>query len=544
LPEDVVGAPDLDFPESQLLDISTNAGLSEVTSPNLSVGDMPEFYNITLPEYTFTPVEMFDAPVPDVSELPSVDSLATVDEFVRTISPSLEQAIEEALSGAVLDGPLQQAMFNQLNYELSEEFYNKEHQLFEKAAAQGFSDSTGPLAGEVAELHRVVANKRALLSFQVRDEVYKRSRDKLTKAISQAAAIEALSISAHLDYCAKLVETLTFNVRMHVTLFNVTVDMFNKKLSAIEAYVGAYNEYVLATESKQNTLARVASAQQYVLDTNSAKLSAYEAQVRTEQARGEEFATKVNLLTLPIKEYRTYISGVMQNVDIVRQNLEAYKRAIQAYSQTIEGDKARINGYSAQVRATGSAAGVYEANWRSYAAFWSTEAARADSYRSWNASLLQTLNSEIGVFKSAAQAQRSYIAAVTEWASANDSVNSSYSRALAGAIDYTKEHNRASAAITGVKNAVALITAETSSRQSALQAQADAVQATIDAGLAAATATTMAGFAQAAYSVKSVSASISANAGLSNSVANSSGANFSRNWNRGYSNTKTQSLSN
>jgi hypothetical protein len=233
---------------------------------------------------------------------------------------------------------------------------------------------------------------------------------------------------------------------------------------------------------------------------------------------------------------------VLKNVDIARTNIEAFKSAIRQYSAATDADRAVIEGYASQVRATGSATGIYEANWDAFEVAQSAAGANSDAIRSWYSSSTQSLTAEIACFSAAANSQREYTSALIDWVRANSSMLTDYGSAVGAEIDYVKTYNDHSLSHTEATASLDLAIEDAQVRVQALTAQAAALQASVDVGLTAAEATSAAGCAQAAYSVRSISANLRADASMSDTGSSRIASSTSDSVSRSYAYNKTRSI--
>jgi chromosome segregation ATPase len=337
-------------------------------------------------------------------------------------------------------------------------------------------------------------------------------------------------------------EVFQINIALHTSLLGLTIELYSAQLEGINAIISAYNAYIGASLAEHGAELATLDVTRAQLQSNQAKISMYQAQGRTESVRASVYETAVEQDTLPIEEFTTYIDGLLQNVDIMKLNIAAYRDSLQIQSEAVKIDKASIAAYADQIRASGSALEVYDANWDLYDTAYSAAAQTSNATQQFNSASLQALTGEIGVFRSAAEQQNAYLRAITTWTEERSQIISQYSSTVSQMANYVESKNSSTTSLEEARSRINLAKADNAAIQSALDAQRDAAQAAVDGGLLAATATTMSGAAQAAYSMRSLSASMASSAGDTTSTSGDTSAAETTDYNRQYAYNKTQSL--
>ena len=544
LPDDAAGAPDLGYPEAGFEPVPSDAGLDDtLTAPVLTVGTTPAFYDIPAVTYDLQSIDVLDVTVPVPPTLPDIDLMPDPGPLDYTFSPELLAAIDKTLGGnEVISQEAQRILMERAAREIDDVSEEAERGAFNASAEAGFSETSGPLVAILSGIAKDASYKDRAVHEVMRTETYKRALDQVVEAVKASLVLEAANLSIHLSYAAKLVEVLKFNVAIQEEYVNLLITLFNTQMGAVRNIVSAYDAYVQAKLADYKAQGAVIQAQDAILDTNSAKLSVMDAQTKTVEAQAQVYSLDVTLATQELEEFSIYVSGIIKNVNIARTNIEAYKSAIKQYSLATDSDTAMIEGYAAQVRATGSATGVYEANWDSFAAAYSASGANSDALRSWYGSSNQSLTAEIGTFTTAASEQRRYTQTLTDWIQANDGMMTDYASGVNAEISYIKTYNSHSISYEEARSAIDLATEDASVRMQGLAAQAEALQASIDVGLTAAEATSAAGCAQAAYSVRSISANLRATAGMSDTGSTKITSTLSDAVTRSYAYNKTRNI--
>jgi hypothetical protein len=544
LPTDEAQDPDLAYPVAGFKSVPTSAGLTTQTAPTISIGVIPDFLDIPSVSYDLSDLDTLDETLPSAPTLPDLDLLESPTKLSHTISSNLEAEILNAFSGVVvLSGEAQEIMLARAHYEFDLGIDRKERELFRAEAAGGHYDVNGGLLGRVADLKHDASFKDREIYEKIREDVSKRALARMTEAVASALTIESANLAMHLDYAAKLVETLRFNVSAQVQYANLLVELFNSSLKGGRQLISAYQEYAKTVIAEYQAKVVAEESKTAVLDTNRAKLDSREAQLGTKEAQIGVYSDEIRQAVLPLQEYQVYVSGVMKNVDVARVNVNSLKEAIKAFEDAISVSTARIEASASEIRATGSATGVYEANWNAYNEAHSVAETLYKTQRAWYGSSLEALQAEIGNLQAASQAQRSKLRALTEWTQANQTLAGQHERTFGAVADYTKQFNRSAIAYQEADASIDLAQKDVLVRVDALEAQAQAIQESINLGLLSAQTQTAAGCSQAANSMKSIAAGMRGTASADQSGSSSASATASESTSKAYIYRKTRTIS-
>ena len=528
-------------PETSFVSVESSAGLTTITAPDIAVGRRSALLPIPQIDFTAQGLEPLELTLPEVIDSPEVTQLENPEELVVALDPDLLAAIKHTLGGQDIT-PIQDELYQLAIHDERFARTHAERELFSAYAALGFSDAGGALFEGVADLNFDYRMQEGGTYEQGRDEVYALAKDKLVEAVQQSIALETANFAVHLSYASKLAEVFSINATLHLQVFNTIVTIYNAQLGGVDALIGAYNAYVGANITEQEAEAAALQATDARLQTNRAEVQMYRAQAGTENARIGVYEAEVEQDSLPIEEYSAYIDGLLQNVRIMRYNIDAYRGSLQAYAQAIETDKSALDAYQAHIRTEGSAVDLYRENWELYDVAHRALSQQNSSVAQFNRSSLQALQSEIGVFRSAAEGQNTYLRALTGWLDQRSRTIVDYRDNVNRMVSYMGSKNSAVTAIEVAEKRILLGEAEAESTQSALDAQRDAAQATIDSGLLTAETTTYAGLAQAAYSIRSISASLGSGASDADSRSYSEGASEDVSYSRSYSYTRNKKV--
>lgn len=526
-------------PQVGLLEVKRSAGLAGVAAPDITIGARPALINPTLAAFVATPLAPFAGELPEYEPI-SVTPLGDPDRLDYTADEALIARIKRTLAGDdVLDVAIRDAIYAWLTRDAARRELFGEQKILGASAAKGFSMPTGAVNAQVAELARELREAKTEAAFAVRDETYARAKALLLDATSKAIAHEAKRFELHLRYGKKLVQTLAFNAKAMREMFDATVGLFNAKAELVNAVVADYKAYVQTVEAQDAARVAQVRAEFEKLATYGVEVDMYEAQGMTAKTLVDVSATSAKQQALKLAEYEAYLIGAVANVDIVRANVEGMREATRAFAKAVDVDAEKFDTQAELVRASGSVAGVWEANVSAYASFWRTEEARSSAYSNYVQDAGRVLDAQAGEFKEYARAHRSWIQAHTAKIQAQASAVSAYSRSLRGAVGYVSAYNRAEAERAGAANMKNMSDASRSMNRQALDASEDAFDARLRANELATSATISGGLAQAALGVISASVSIRGTVDAGRSAGTSSTSDYTESGRRTWTNSRT-----
>lgn len=540
--------PDLDrpirpgeAPQAGFVAVNDDAGLETVTAPTIAVGSPPALEPIPPLDFDAIGISKLAVEFPEPPSVPAVEELQTPDQLTVQLEPELLSALQHTLSGQDIMG-VQDQLYRLATHDLRRGRADTERKLFAEHASRGNCEASGPLFEDLADLHYESRLQDGQSYEQGRDFLYEKAKDKLVTAVQQSIAIETANFAVHLSYASKLIEVFEINAQLHNTILNILIDLYTTQLTGVNAIISAYNSYIGAALAEYRAESATLEVAQAKLQSNRARVEMYQAQARTSGVRVNVYETDVEQAALPSEEFSIYVDGLLQNVDIVRTNLQGYQDALRAFTQGIQQDRAKIDAYGAQIRAEGSAADVYRENWDLYNAAQSALSGQNSAVAQFNRSSQQALESEINVFGRAAEQQRSYLRNLSVWIEQKRGAWADYSRGVSAVVGYMEGKNSAVVDLEEASVRVDLSRADFATTEQALDAQRAAAQANIDAGLQASSTTTYGALAQASYSIRDVSARLSASASDSDAKTFSSNATESNQYTRSYLYKKSQTL--
>lgn len=536
--------PPINYPNEAPIDLPPGAGLSELTFYMPPFEEQPEFDEIIVEPYMFTPLELFAEPIPEYDEfeeprLIQLDAYEVFEEDAELLEAMGLAAVE---GGKFLDGVMQETMlaFKLTGFDQAER--EQEAALFAKVAAAGFSLPNPELIAGMLDLSIKGKAKREEANREVTKEVNERNIETMQAAITGMQMLEKAHVSLYIRYIQRLTKAYKLNVRMATVLYEAIAKSFNTKLSAIEALIADYNAYVRTVRIQASALEDQAAGEDAKARSEQAKLTAFGAQLDTVKAIAKSEQLRVEQTTLPLQEYSSTLRGVLANVDIVKGNIQAYGDAVSAYAKATDAQAGLADAYSAEVEAAVSANAVYESNFKAAEGYAKTELSRAQAYGSGVDNWTGILDALIREYREYGQAQRTYLQTLTSKVAAEIAQNDTYVKGMTTVTNYANAWNRARVELTGVKNAYSIALAESVTRQQALANQAGAANARIEAGFLGAKASAAASQTQAAYGVTSGTMRVSGAVGSQNNTSDRGTTAWNVNGFRGYNMSRQKSI--
>ena len=529
----IPGAPAL--VQQALLATERYAGLTRYAKPAIAIGERPALLDVELAAFDVQELSPLEIALPEyVAADLGVDELAAPAALDYADDAALLARIKGVLSGSgVLAAAEQELLYDELLLEQARDDMRAVQKVMAGMAARGFSMPAGAANAQVAEIAYASRKTKQAAALKVRDETFERAKSLLLDAFSRAVALEAKHFALHLSRAGRLVDTLKFNLRMKVELFNGVVRLFNDKVQLVRTVAAAYKDYVQTLEAQDAAILAQIRAGMAKATTYRARVEMVSAQTGTLKTFADVEALGVEAQTQLLEEYEAYLVGVRGNVEVVKRNIEAYRTAISTMKDIADAESAKFAAYSDQVGAFSSVDDVYSANVSAYAGFWKAETARTSAFSGYIDDNVKALGAEARAFGEYAQAQRSYVSALSAKVEAQLDNVRTWSQANRSQSAFLSAYNRAQAEVTAAANAQGLANSSLGMLNSALEGQAFAESERIRASLLAAEATAEAGLTQAKLAVRSVSVSVrggvdgSEQATTSKNVSNGAQTTFS-----------------
>lgn len=473
------------------------------SKPELEKPLMPSMVNITIPEFIFPVMPVFNAQAPEWIDTP----ISTVLQWSET--PYEVEILDEVLAklrlmwegGTGLPPAVEQALWERAASREDMAIARDVSAAAIEFSSRGFSLPPGVLVNRLDAIRADGALRKQALGRDILIKVADTQIENLRFACTQAMAAEQVLESIWAAAAQREFEAAKIQLDSQLALLNSRIAIFNAKQSAY------------ATEA---TVFRAK------LEAALATIQVFRAQVDAEIAKGQVneqrvrvYSEQIKALLADLEIYKTEMSGAELQSTIQRNQIEAYKVEVQAYAEVLQADKVRFDVYESQVKGETAKAGLIESRARAYSAYVSGQSARAEiGIKNQQAEIAmsdQRLRAHIANLdkdKTLIQAQSAAIAASAEAHRAN----TTRFVAVAGA-ESSKIELQVKVAEAGMRNSLALYEVEIKRYISDMEQMIRAASLQLEALKAAGQAT--ATMAAGAMAGTSIGASVSASAGIS-----------------------------
>lgn len=541
LPNPALPVADLDYPQFASLPFATQAVLALPVAPDIQVGESPKLLTLDRPVYEVLSVKPFEAALPDdaVFSAPRLDDAEQVE--YNDDSALIERIKSALLNGDGLSSCVLRGMGQIEDDKSSGEYAAMRDTAIKDVAARGFGMPTGRgNALLLAASEKLVAARQSATD-AVQSKAFEIGLEALVQAVAQAVALESRHVALHLSNCARVIDTLKFNIKAQVQLFDAVAAVHNSKVRAIEIADQAYRRYLETVSLQDKALLQEGATARFAAENNKARSTIFAAQSGTVRAIAEAHEASVAHEQLRLEEYEAYLIGVKANAQISKHNIEGFREALSAFSASASAESEKFDAYAAHVRAEGSAQGVFESNIRAQSSYWRASGVVTDAWTGYAAANAEAIESQIRGFSAASQAQRSYIAGLAANLAAQAQANSATVSSERERAGLTGDYNELVVSVDAANNALALTMAEIETNQQALEALAKTESDKLEAGRRASDAEVATALAQSAMSVRRINTSIGASAGVNQSASDSVSDNETFGGSRSYSWGKTHS---
>lgn len=464
---------------------------------------MPSMVDVSIPEFLYPVLPVFDAQAPEWVDTP----ISTVLQWSET--PYEVEILDEVMAklrqmwdgGTGLPPAVEQALWERAASREDMALSRDIGAAMVDFSSRGFSLPSGVLVNRLDTLRTDAALRKQGLGREILIKVADTQIENLRFACTQALAAEQVLESIWAAAAQREFEAAKIQLDSQLALLNSRIAIFNAKQSAY------------ATEA---TVFRAK------LEASLATIQVFKAQIDAEIAKGQVneqrvrvYSEQVKALLADLEIYKTEMSGAELQSTIQRNQIEAFKAEVQAYAEVLQADKVRFDVFESQVKGETAKAGLIESRARAYSAYVSGQSARAEiGVKNQQAEIamseqrLRGYIANLDKDKALIQAQSAAIAASAEAHRAN----TTRFVAVAGA-ESSKVELQVKVAEAGMRNSLALYEVEIKRYISDMEQMIRAAGLQLEALKAAGQATaTMAAGAMAGVSI---GASVSASAGIS-----------------------------
>lgn len=487
----------------QVPDAPTLTPIQLPAKPVLEKPNLPTLDDVTIPEFLFPVLPVFDAQAPEWQE----SSISTVLQWSEipyelTIIEDVQAKLRQMWAGGTgLPPAVEQAMWERAGGREDVSAARDISAAMVDFSSRGFSLPSGVMVDRIDAIRSDAQLRKQAIGRDVLIKVTDTQIENLRFACVQAISTEQVLIGIWQQIASRHFEAAKIQLDSELALLNARIAIFNAKQSAY------------ATEA---TVFRAK------LEAALATIQVFRAQVDAELAKGQvneqrvrTYSEQIKALLADIEVYKTEMQGAELESNLQRNLIEVFKGRIQAFAEVVQADKTRFDAYDSRMKGEGSKAQIVESQARMFAAYVSGKSAQADiGFRNQQAQIatgeqaLRAYVANLDRDKTLIQQQGAAIGAAAEAHRANTS------RYVARAqVEGTKAELQLKAADAGMARAIQLYEIEIrryiADMEQMIRAAGLQLEALKSAGQATAT------MAAGAMAGVSVGASVSASAGIS-----------------------------
>ena len=372
-----------DAPDAPIVTLPSAPGLSAFTlpsrpnvdtsvelpgAPSIAMPEMDALVQITLPDFVFPELPMFDAAPPNAAGLtvPNVFINWAEPEYQSELWDELVGKVREMMAGGTgLPAPIENALFARARERLSGDARRSEQQALDTWAARGFTLPPGMLQAQLDEVRQGERLKAAELNRDVFIEAAKWEIENTRFAVQQGIALEQAAMNLYENTAKRLFEVARFGAESQMAVFNAQVSLFNAQNDAFKVLADVYRTK---------------------LDGALAKLTAYKAAVDGQVALGQINEQKVKVYQARLEAVRSsteifkaLMQGAQVRADVIKSQFDAYRTDMQAFAESLNAEKLKFDAYEAQIRGETAKVGLFDSSVRAYAATVQAAGTKADT---------------------------------------------------------------------------------------------------------------------------------------------------------------------
>lgn len=334
--------------------------------PTILMPDMGTLVEITVPEFTFPTLPLFDGTAPEFDEpRPATNLVWAEPTYQSELLDETTARVRAWLQGGTgLPPAIQQALFDAARSREMQTALESTQSAFDTWAARGFTMPPGMLVEQV----NVAQEKSRLAQNVLEREILVKSQEweieNLRIAVERGIALETVLINQFSNSAQRIFEAAKYRVEADISVFNAMVSLFNARSTAYQ------------TE---------ATVWKYRVEAEMMKLDVFKAEIEAEKAKGQlneqtvrVYEARIKAVQSFIEIYKARMDGAKVQSDVVRSQIEAYRADVEAYGSQLDAEKKRFEAYEAEVRGETAKATSLEAEARAYAATVSAQAEKAN----------------------------------------------------------------------------------------------------------------------------------------------------------------------
>lgn len=360
--------------------------------PVLDTAEVPTLLAIELPtaptivSYSFTD----EQPLNDIV-VPGNTFSFTEEEYESSLLNDLIDRVTVMLAGGTgLPDNIWNAIWNRASGNEERTAAKAVDEVNKEWASRGFSLPTGAQAHQVMRVRQ--QNQDAINQFN-RELAIKQAEmevENLRFAVQQSATLEATLINQHMQIQQRSFEAARYAFQVTVDIFNSKISLYNASIQAWATSADVFRTKIQAEQLKLEQYKTELEGQQLIGTINQQAITLYNSQL-------EGLRTAIDL-------YNSQLKAVQTKIEIDKANVDIYRAQIDAYAAQIQAKNTEYQGYAEAIKGELAKAQLYDAEVKAYASRIQAYGAETDAYVS--QSEIKIKNEQLKVSKYASQLER------------------------------------------------------------------------------------------------------------------------------------------
>lgn len=336
-------------------------------APVISIPEMDDLVQITLPEFQFPQLPTFDGVPPDLANItvPNVFINWAEPEYASELLDDLVAQVKTMMAGGTgLPAAIEDALFSRARERDSAETKRQIQEAVDNWAARDFSMPPGMLIKQANVVREQGRLKAAETNRDILVQAAQWEIENLRFAVQQGIALEQLTQNLFENMVKRLFEIARFQAESEISVFNAQISLFNAQNSAFQTLTQVYRTK---------------------LDGAIAQLTAYKTAIEGQVALGqinqqrvEVFKARLDAVQANVEVYKAMMQGASVRADTIKNQFDSYRADVQAYSEQINAEKVKFDAYESRVKGESAKAEVFDSQTRAYASTVQAIANKAD----------------------------------------------------------------------------------------------------------------------------------------------------------------------
>lgn len=464
VPDNSAPAPPLNYPQVPLEQLPQGPDELYTQPPTITLGEKPALPTLVPLEYTPSGLEPYDftdlVRAADYTA-PEMDPLEFIEFEEYKQDKDLREIVGGVLKGAgaalewIGEGH-QRALLEAETATLVRKTKQANDKLFVAAAAKNFSKPYGPLDEQLIALAEEELAERVAALEKGRDFLFSKAFALVTDAVVQSIKIEDYHFKWYMRYLRANLRIYEANVRLAATAYESLVQVYQRIDQIVAQQVQAYNQYLRAVSTENTAQQSKLKYTEAEIEKFRAEVAMFAADIRLREASVQVQRADVQQQLLPIEVYEATLRGTIANLGIVEQNIRAYGQAVDAYSRYSQWFDSALGAYEASIDASASKIGVNQSKFDAYRQLWGAESDRISAYQQYVSASTSAMDSEVGNFRAAANAQRQYLSDVMSALSSTQQAVGAYASAAGAGAGAAGAYNIAQVSYTNASNDISV----------------------------------------------------------------------------------------